>query len=207
VAVPCQDRSRRRRWPKASLYKGLSPGHARSPRATIECACGDKCSGAGKCPHPAGNSPEVNVRREMGKFKPVIFGQIHAAGDTGLMKSPKWSVIHESRRCHGFQRHIRRVASLGTRGRRGSAPEQDKRCSSHRAGGRTRRPRQRGRPDEASGGRNRAPSFVVARPSDLESRLGIRLHQIALAQGGGRDDSKGHHGNAGYPAPRHRNAA
>jgi hypothetical protein len=82
VAVPCQDRSRRRRWPKASLYKGLSPGHARSPRATIECACGDKCSGAGKCPHPAGNSPEVNVRREMGKFKPVIFGQIHAAGDS-----------------------------------------------------------------------------------------------------------------------------
>jgi hypothetical protein len=34
-----------------------------------------------KCPHPAGNSPVVNVRREMGKFKPVIFGQIHAAGD------------------------------------------------------------------------------------------------------------------------------
>jgi hypothetical protein len=82
MAVPCQDRSRRRRWPKASLYKELSPGHARSPRATIECACGDKCSGAGKCPHPAANSPEVNVLREMGKFKPVIFGQIHAAGDT-----------------------------------------------------------------------------------------------------------------------------
>jgi hypothetical protein len=36
-AVPCQDRSRRRRWPKASLYKGLSPGHARSPRAPFEC--------------------------------------------------------------------------------------------------------------------------------------------------------------------------
>src|SRR5271157_3915738 len=29
VIVPCQDRSRRRRWPKASLYKGLSLGHAR----------------------------------------------------------------------------------------------------------------------------------------------------------------------------------
>jgi hypothetical protein len=27
-------------------------------------------------------SCEVNVRREMGKFKPVIFLQIHAAGDT-----------------------------------------------------------------------------------------------------------------------------
>ena len=38
VTDPCQDRSRRRRGPKASLYKGLSPGHARSPRATIECA-------------------------------------------------------------------------------------------------------------------------------------------------------------------------
>src|SRR3974390_1442843 len=32
-------------------------------------------------PTPAANSPEVNVLREMGKFKPVIFGQIHAAGD------------------------------------------------------------------------------------------------------------------------------
>jgi hypothetical protein len=29
VIVLCQDRSRRRRWPKASLYKGLSPSHAR----------------------------------------------------------------------------------------------------------------------------------------------------------------------------------
>ncbi len=29
VMVPSQDRSRRRRWPKASLYKGPSPGHAR----------------------------------------------------------------------------------------------------------------------------------------------------------------------------------
>jgi hypothetical protein len=29
VMVPCQDRGRRRRWPKASLYKGPSPGHAR----------------------------------------------------------------------------------------------------------------------------------------------------------------------------------
>ena len=95
VAVPCQDHSRRRRWPKASLYKGLSHGHARSPRATIECACGDKCSGTGKCPHPAANSPEVNVLREMGKFKPVIFGQIHAAGDTRSCVERllvKWSV-------------------------------------------------------------------------------------------------------------------
>jgi hypothetical protein len=31
---------------------------------------------------PLRHSPEVNVRREMGKFKPVIFGQIHAAGDS-----------------------------------------------------------------------------------------------------------------------------
>ena len=31
---------------------------------------------------PRANSPEVNVLREMGKFKPVIFGEIHAAGDT-----------------------------------------------------------------------------------------------------------------------------
>jgi hypothetical protein len=30
---------------------------------------------------PAADSLEVNVPREMGKFKPVIFGQIHAAGD------------------------------------------------------------------------------------------------------------------------------
>src|SRR6266851_7329452 len=81
VIVPCQDRSRRRRWPKASLYKGLSPGHARSPRATIECACAGKFGGAEKCAHPAANSPEVNVLREMGKFKPVIFGEIHTAGD------------------------------------------------------------------------------------------------------------------------------
>src|ERR1700674_4836281 len=29
VTVPCQDRSRRRRRPKASLYKGRSAGHAR----------------------------------------------------------------------------------------------------------------------------------------------------------------------------------
>ena len=29
MIVLCQDRSRRRRWPKASLYKGLSPSHAR----------------------------------------------------------------------------------------------------------------------------------------------------------------------------------
>src|SRR5208283_885209 len=36
-AVPCQGRSRRRRWPKASLYKGLSPGHARTPRAPFGC--------------------------------------------------------------------------------------------------------------------------------------------------------------------------
>jgi hypothetical protein len=37
VMVPCQDRSRRRRWPKASLYKGPSPGHARPTMATLEC--------------------------------------------------------------------------------------------------------------------------------------------------------------------------
>ena len=37
-------------------------------------------------PTPAANSPEVNVLREMGKFKPVIFGQIHAAGDITLKK-------------------------------------------------------------------------------------------------------------------------
>src|SRR5580693_2974612 len=37
VMVPCQDRSRRRRWPKASLYKGPSPGHARTPRAPFGC--------------------------------------------------------------------------------------------------------------------------------------------------------------------------
>jgi hypothetical protein len=30
---------------------------------------------------PRANSPEVNVLREMGKFTPVIFGEIHAAGD------------------------------------------------------------------------------------------------------------------------------
>src|SRR5271165_5823284 len=35
VIVPCQDRSRRRRWPKASLYKGLSPGHARPPEGDV----------------------------------------------------------------------------------------------------------------------------------------------------------------------------
>src|SRR6202162_2909576 len=35
--VPCQGHSRRRRWPKASLYKGLSPGHARTPRAPFGC--------------------------------------------------------------------------------------------------------------------------------------------------------------------------
>src|SRR5271165_6660221 len=35
VIVPCQDRSRRRRWPKASLYKGLSLGHARPPEGDV----------------------------------------------------------------------------------------------------------------------------------------------------------------------------
>src|SRR6266481_5911455 len=35
VIVPCQDRSRRRRWPKASLYKGLSPGHARPTEGDV----------------------------------------------------------------------------------------------------------------------------------------------------------------------------
>ena len=48
VIVPCQDRSRRRRGPKASLYKGLSPGHAPSPRATIECARAGTRRGAEK---------------------------------------------------------------------------------------------------------------------------------------------------------------
>src|ERR1700681_3397887 len=41
--VPCQDRSRRRRWPKASLYKGLSPGHARTPRAPFGCIAWVSC--------------------------------------------------------------------------------------------------------------------------------------------------------------------
>jgi putative tryptophan/tyrosine transport system substrate-binding protein len=33
-------------------------------------------------PHPAVSSREVNALREMGKFKPLTFGEIHAAGDT-----------------------------------------------------------------------------------------------------------------------------
>ena len=41
VIVLCQDRSRRRRWPKASLYKGLSPGPRsanRRPRWSVSSA-------------------------------------------------------------------------------------------------------------------------------------------------------------------------
>ena len=50
VIVLCQDRSRRRRWPKASLYKGLSPSHARPTDGHV-----------GVCPArgcPKGDTPE-----------------------------------------------------------------------------------------------------------------------------------------------------
>src|SRR5215472_14863164 len=37
--APCQDRSRRRRWPKASLYRGPAPNQTRPPTATFAGAC------------------------------------------------------------------------------------------------------------------------------------------------------------------------
>ena len=41
----------------------------------------------------------------------------------------------------------------------------------------------------------------------LKRRLGFRVHQIALAQGRGCDDSTSSHGDAGHPGRRHRDSA
>ena len=47
---------------------------------------------------PGANTCEVNVRRETGKFKPVIFLQIHAAGDSRYLYAPAQARIHSSSR-------------------------------------------------------------------------------------------------------------
>ena len=77
-AIPCQDRSRRRRWPKASLYKGLPPDQTRPPRATFE--------GISPRPRSGDNAPGMQAwrgddRQQTVNFKPLIFSEIHAAGD------------------------------------------------------------------------------------------------------------------------------
>ena len=77
-AIPCQDRSRRRRWPKASLYKGLPPDQTRPPRTAF--------AGISPRPRSGDNAPGMqawrgNDRQETVNFKPLIFSEIHAAGD------------------------------------------------------------------------------------------------------------------------------
>jgi hypothetical protein len=116
VTVPCQDRSRQRRWPKASRYKGLSPGHARSPKGDDREYLWPASLVGGKMTTPV-NCRGVKALREMGKFKPLIFGETHAAGDTTRVR-----LMCLSRRTWGLilleiRRFImtRFVFSLGTR--------------------------------------------------------------------------------------------
>jgi hypothetical protein len=60
-----------------------------------------------KCAHPATNSPEVNVLREMGKFKPVILGELHAAG-AGI----KTQVGNHTFRATGITAYLKTGGSL-----------------------------------------------------------------------------------------------
>ena len=68
----------RRRLPKASLYKGLPPDQTRPPRATF--------AGISPRPRSGDNAPGMqawrgNDRQETVNFKPLVFSEIHAAGD------------------------------------------------------------------------------------------------------------------------------
>jgi hypothetical protein len=82
VIVPCQDRSRRRRWPKASLYKGLSPGHARPTEGDVRMQLAPDAQGrtplrakrlvVTKRAYPGSNSVSVKAQ---GRWKAAWVGR------------------------------------------------------------------------------------------------------------------------------------